>query len=237
LDRIEGVEGACWVWSIVQAACDLSDPRQLPRFEPRLSSEVSGMLSRYVAMSERLLATTVMNADASVTVDLVTGGVTKSTPADDVTVGFAALLRQFFKPGEEASFDRVRKALSRVAHEAGADDVEAVLTQWKRAHQTLLSHHLRALMYSLAVDAGLEESPSDGGRRVSAIDELPPRELIEVFLYGDMLHWGAGREQLREWSKTERGAAEMEFHMRNDAHVLAHFYAGFAAIARVSLPS
>ena len=136
-----------------------------------------------------------------------------------------------FKGGEEASFDRVRNSLSGAAHAAGAKDAVLALGAWKRAHQTLRKKHLRSLMHELASKAGLV-TPDDDGRRLGAPEELRPDELLEVFLHGDMLHWGEGRELLDQWAKTEHGAAQMEMQMRGDAHVLAHFYAGFSDIAQ-----
>lgn len=103
LDQLESPDGAIWVWSLVQNACALPDPAAFPRFAVRWSPETSAMTSRYLAIVERLLATNVMNAGASIKVDLLTGGVTKSVPADDATLGFAALLRQLFNDREEAS--------------------------------------------------------------------------------------------------------------------------------------
>jgi hypothetical protein len=232
LDQLESPDGAIWAWSFVQNACALPDPAAFPTFAARWSPETSAMMSRYLAIVERLLATNVMNAGASIKVDLLTGGVTKSVPADDATLGFAALLRQLFNDSEEASFDRVRKAAGRAAHEDEASDAGTILAAWKRAHQTLLSRHLDWLIHQLADDAGLldEDDDPEPRRRRHTQEVITPRELIEVFLYGDMLHWGDGRERLRRWAATPRGHAHMEFEMRNDAHVLAHFYAGFAAI-------
>lgn len=163
----------------------------------------------------------------------MSGAVDKSVPADDVTVGFGALLRQMFKGNEEASFDRVRKTLSRLAKIARAEDANLVLANWKRAHQTLLKKHLRALMHEIATAAGVASADDrDGGRRIGTTNDLSPDRLIDVFLHGDMLHWGVGRELLKQWSATEREAAEMEHEMRSDAHVLAHFYAEFSEIVQ-----
>jgi hypothetical protein len=177
-----------------------------------------------------------MNSGATLKIDLVSGVVEKSVPADDATLGFGALLRQMFKHSEEASFDCVRKSLSKAAMVAGATDANLVLSTWKKAHQTLLKKPLRTLIRDVAIDSGLMPAGAEsGGRQTSAPEYLTPEKLIEVFLHGDMLHWGKGRELLQEWSASERKAAEMEHEMRNDAYVLAHFYAGFSEIAWCAL--
>jgi hypothetical protein len=233
LDRLEQIEGAVWVWPVIQAACDLPDPAGFPWFECDIDPDDLAMLERYVGTADRLITSTVMNSDATVRISLMSGAVEKSVPADDATVGFGALLRQMFKGSEEASFDRVRNTLSKMAKIAGADDANLVLAKWKKAHQALLKKHLRALMHEIAASAGLASADDgDGRRQTGTAEDLSPEKLIEVFLHGDMLHWGVGRELLKQWSATEREAAEMEHHMRNDAHVLAHFYAEFSEIVQ-----
>lgn len=238
LETLDNLGGAVWVWSITQAACALPDPVGFPAFEVAWTPEQVAMLTRYAQTAERLTATSVLNDGGTIKIDLMTGTVDRSLPADDATLGFAALLRQCFKDAEEASFDRVRKTLARGAHTAGEEEASQVLAQWKAAHRTLQRKHLRALLHQLAVDAGYTPSDGeDGAQRAGIDEEITPRELIEVFLYGDMLHWGEGRDRLREWAATERGAAEVEFEMRTDAHALGHFYAGFASVVRQCLPT
>ena len=233
LGELDRPDGAVWVWSIVQNACGIPDPAAFRPIEVAWPPAAAETLARYVTVAERLVATTVMNAGASIHVNLVSGEVTKVAPADDATIGFAGLLRQLFKPSEEASFDRVRKLAAQAAHDAGLARASAALGVWKRAHQTLLRRHLRSLIHQLATDVGYEPAEGeDGERRMGTTEEITPAELIQAFLYGDMLHWGDGRERLQAWSTTPRGAAQMEFEMRNDAHVLAHLYAGFADIVR-----
>jgi hypothetical protein len=108
----------------------------------------------------------------------MSGKVEKTVPADDATLGFAALLRQMFKDLEEASFDRVRKALARAAHLSGAQQTSDTLTKWKSAHQTLRRQHLRSLLYKMAIAVGYEPNDGeDGGRRAGTVEEITPAEL------------------------------------------------------------
>jgi hypothetical protein len=193
------------------------------------------MIERYVTTSDRLIHTTMLNSNSELQIHLMSGEITKNVPADDATVGFSALFRQIFKGNEEASFDRVRNALSKAANEIGKTDACNVLKTWKRTHQTLRTRHLRSLMHDLARKAGLPTSDDDGSR-IGAAQQLSPEKLIEAYLHGDMLHWGDGRDLLAEWAKTEHGEAEMEFQMRGDINTLAHFYLGFSDIARKFLP-
>jgi hypothetical protein len=78
----------------------------------------------------------------------------------------------------------------------------------------------------------VDANDGNGDQRIGGPEDISPRELIETFLYGDMLHWGSGRERLSTWNVTDRATAEVEFEMRTDAHALGHFYAGFADVVR-----
>lgn len=234
--RLDDPQGVAWVWPIVQDVCHLPDPEDFPSLEHEWAGEGLAMLHRYVDVCERLLATTVLNTNAEVSIEVLSGTVTKVVPADDATVGFVTLLRQIYKPDEEASFDRIRGLLSRAAHASAADAAGNVLKLWRDAHRTLLKKHIHALLEDMARARGLiDDSSAPGGARPFVDEDVTPRELLEVFLYGDLVHWGDERDRFERWQKNEQTAATMEINMRQDAHGLAHFYLGFAGIARVIL--
>lgn len=64
LDRLEQIEGAVWVWPVIQAVCKLPDPAGFPWFECDIDLDDLAMLERYVATADRLITSTVMNSDA-----------------------------------------------------------------------------------------------------------------------------------------------------------------------------
>jgi hypothetical protein len=155
LDRLTSPKGTAWVWSIVQGATGLENPADFPTFATQWSEEQEAMLGRYVAVADRLVATSMMNSPGGIKIDLLRGDVTKSGPAEDAAVGFSALLRQMFKPAEEASFNRVRNALRKAARDADATEAGRILGLWKRTHETLLKRHLRSLIHDMATGCGL----------------------------------------------------------------------------------
>jgi hypothetical protein len=225
-----------WVWPIIQDVCQLPDPKRFPVLDHAWTPAEITLLERYAQVSKRLVDTTVFASNARVQVSLFSGAVTKVVPADDATLGFAALLRQLFHHTEEASFDKVRQLLSRGDHDRGAEAAEDVLRLWRTAHGTLLNQHLMALVESMARNRGLlgDQEESNGGRPFLS-EEITPKDLVDTFLYGDQLHYGKGREALDRWQQDEATAAMMEINMRTDAQTLAHFYAGFGGIVRVVL--
>jgi hypothetical protein len=236
LSALSNTEGAAWVWPVLQDVCQLPDPQGFPVFEHEWDPGDLAILRRYAAVSERLVATSVFNSNARARISLLKGTVSMAAPADDLTVGFSTLLRQLFKHTEEASFDRARKVLAAAAHRAAADDAGSVLGRWKTAHQTILKRHLGALLEEMAHGRGLlgeDEHPS--GARPFVSEDIAPGALLEVFLYGDLIHWGEHRDTVSRWQADAATAALMEINMRADAQTLAHFYCGFAGIVRLVL--
>lgn len=195
-------------------------------------------MMRYTGVCQRLIASTVFRGEGRVRINVLSGTVDKVVPADDVTLGFAALLRQLFHRTEEASFDKVRQLLSRGAHAAGAVAPSDVLRLWRDTHGTVLKHPISALIETMARSRGLlsEGGASPGGRPLVS-EDITPRDLVDAFLYGDQLHYGKGREALERWRRDETTAAMIEMNMRSDALMLAHFYSGVAGVVRVVVRS
>ncbi|MCW2992529.1 MAG: hypothetical protein JWQ18_24 [Conexibacter sp.] len=187
-----------------------------------------------MSVTERLVASTMMNDEIKLSINILSDTFDKQAPPDDATAGFFAWFRQIHKPNEEASFDCVMNLLSNRAHESGADHAADILSTWKRAHKLLQAKHQRALMQDILRQRGIDGGESDG-RRISSPVAITPRELLDTYLYGDTLHWGKPRGRLAEMQTTALEAAKWEFEMLQDASMLAHFYVGFADIARVAL--
>jgi hypothetical protein len=228
--------GIRWFWPVIQDVCQLPDPEHFPLLEYQWAPEQVAIMMRYADVCRRLVASTVFQSDGRVRINVLAGTVEKVVPADDVTIGFAALLRQLFHHTEEASFDKVRQVLARGAHESDAAATSDVLRLWKDAHGTLLNQHVRALIDTMARTRGLLSAGEDThGGRLMVSEDIRPQDLVDAFLYGDQLHYGKGREALRRWRCDETTAAMMEINMRTDALMLAHFYAGFAGVVRMVL--
>lgn len=125
--------------------------------------------------------------------------VDKSVPADDVTVSFGALLRQMFKGSKEASFDRVRNTLSKVATIAGAGGRKPRARENGRGLTKPYSRkHLRALMQEISASAGLVPADDrDGGHWVGSAVDLSPKSSSRCSCMATCFIWGMGRELLK----------------------------------------
>jgi hypothetical protein len=234
--ELEDQDGIIWFWPIIQDVGELPDPELLPPLERSWQRSDLQLMQRYVSITRRLVATTVFRGQVGVRINVLGGTVENAVPADEVTLGFAALLRQLFRHNEEASFDVIRNVLARAAYESDAAEVTRILRQWKDAHNTLRKLDVHALLKRMARARGFD-APSDeaGSSRPFVSEQITPEDLVGAFLYGDHLHYGDGRELLQCWRENDAVAALMEVNMLADALMLAHFYAGFAGVARVVL--
>jgi hypothetical protein len=222
--EVSDLKAINWTWPVIQDACQLPDPAAFPAFDYEWQPNQLKLLDRYAKVCARLVATTVFQSDGRVRINILGGTVEKSVPEDDVTLGFAALLRQLFHHTEEASYDKVRDMLGRAAYEVGAAEALEVLATWRQAHRTLLKQHLHALIETMARNRGLlsEATDSRGGRPLVS-ESITPQALVDTYLYGDQLHYGNGRDDLERWRQDEATAAMMEINARTDAATLAHF--------------
>jgi hypothetical protein len=236
-DRLSRVEGVVWFWPVIQWHCELDDPESFPAILHSWTDHEVATMTRYVEICARLVGSAFLNQDATVKIELLTNKVTgQSRPPDDATAGFIAWLRQVFNHTEEASFDQVHNMLSNGAHVTGAAEATDALKTWKKAHKALLRNDVQGLLHVIAQREGLisgdEPRPN---HRMLTNEELTPKALIDVFLNGDVLHWGTGRDDLARWRSDEVHAAMMDSYMRSDAAMLAHFFVGFAGVVRRSL--
>ncbi|MFI9643735.1 hypothetical protein ACIG87_27385 [Micromonospora sp. NPDC051925] len=220
-------------WKLMYFAFRLTDPATFPPMVLSQGGEVA-VLRRYSSAAKRLASTTLLSAkeEARIRVSNTPSGQVESVEtqfsAHDLTVGFSAMFRQFFSDSEPASFSSARNIIGRRNREAGDADSafrEGMLKEWRSAHAKLLNAPLRVIALRRHFDeAGATDAPvqGEGGRS--------PRETIQIFNYGDLIHWGERRAAYDALGVTELDAAlsRMEF---LDAIVgLSHLYLGFSII-------
>lgn len=211
----------------------LTDPATFPPMTLSQNGEIAA-LRRYSSAAKRLASTTLLSAkeEATIRVSNTTSGQVESVEtqfsAHDSTVGSSAMFRQFFSDSEPASFSTVRNIIGRRSREmADANHVtrEAMLKEWRSAHANLLNAPLRAIALRKHFDEiGATDTPvqGEGGRS--------PRETIQIFNYGDLIHWGDHRAKYDALGITEVDAALSRMEFLNAIVGLSHLYLGFSVI-------
>jgi hypothetical protein len=225
-----------FAWKMLQYCFDFPDPRTaVPAVSPLAPSD-QAIIDRFVAKASSLAGSPFLSADASVTVsfdDVVEGVVGSESvdavfPHEESERGFLTLLRQFVHAGEEASY----KAVERIACRAQPPGPNLdLLRGWGRYHKKLLARAPLSWAYRKALEPRgepLSNIPEQTGPRVD--------ELLRTYFYGDVIHFGEGRDDLADLNRDEFTSAHSRMRLYEGASGLAMFYMGYATIIRGIYP-
>ncbi|SPL98689.1 unnamed protein product [[Actinomadura] parvosata subsp. kistnae] len=220
-------------WKWLTYVFDLPDPARAPRLTLPLSKDNKDLVERYMLSIDDLLESSLLNVEQrfayNVTADGVEENLQREFLSREVSRGVAVTFRQFYAPKEEASFERVYKALCKRLKGEPPHVREAgmrVLTPWHQAHNKLRGHSLKQLVRKKMVEDGVM-----GGPYVAFGYERPPEVLISYYQYGDLIHWGEKREPLAKVAAEDpvlEGMYRITF--MEAMFVFAHIYMGFAKV-------
>ena len=213
---------------------DLPDPRLFPPIEPVLSATDQGVVERFIALSQALAASGAMGATCHVQVNhnVRTNEmrVVPTFPPLDVQAGFSVLLRQCENHGEPGSCDKVHNILWQAAGSLGtADGPEAhhQLRQWKNAIGAVRRKSVNQLLR--------EQLVRREGLQALAYDEASsPKALLRRYNYGDLIHWGTGRDEI-DSAEDELELAQQRFDFLEAALGIGHLIVGLGDLARAAL--
>ncbi len=216
--------------SFMEVFDQIDDPRNFPPLPAEPPEEEADIYLRYIAAAEELAQSELLCGDDRMTVkwDGETGEeeVTGSWTSKEITRGFAVLLRQFDSKDEEASFQRVSGRLRKLSAEL-VDSHErrrcGQIDAWRAAQGVLHGTELKRLAIRKIAPDMEYGSPH------------PPTYYLKAYNYGDLLHWGRGRETLAEWDKDPYDQAAGRMAFLEAATGLAYVYIGFSELLRRAL--
>ncbi|WP_155127537.1 hypothetical protein [[Actinomadura] parvosata] len=149
-------------WKWLTYVFDLPDPARAPRLTLPLSKDNKDLVERYMLSIDDLLESSLLNVEQrfayNVTADGVEENLQREFLSREVSRGVAVTFRQFYAPKEEASFERVYKALCKRLKGEPPHVREAgmrVLTPWHQAHNKLRGHSLKQLVRKKMVEDGV----------------------------------------------------------------------------------
>lgn len=229
-DKASRPEGYAYWWQLFRLVFDLPDPNRFPGLAGFNDDEML-MLERYVDVCEELAESSVLSHDGGMTVR-ITGGNTEqvetSFPPKEAIRGTAVLFRQLASSDEEASYSKVRRAIGRRIHEAiddRRDERQEIQVRWNRAHGQLHA----GLLTAMADRRALELSGAHPSVPVPR-EDVKPQELLSLFQYGDLIHWGKNAAALRNLAGDDflYNSAMMEY--LSVVLQLSHFYLGYSLL-------
>jgi hypothetical protein len=215
-------------WRQLWYVFDVEDPLAIAPLPVGLGPDDKANAERFVEVSRRLAASALLSSTVGVTVHQQRPNgdpiPTVDFPPFDLQAGFAVTLRQCDDPGESASFSKVKNALAlacKTATDTRATERRATVEHWGDAVKRL---HARSAE-QLVRDRFVEE---EGWRGFDFKETHSPRQLVQMFNYGELIHWSAKTdvrsdtpEFLALWQQYEFFAA---------AAGLAHVYVGFGEL-------
>jgi hypothetical protein len=193
-------------------------------------------LDRFLVVADGLAGSTALSGVVKISVRPPEAGgqeqVAVQFPALDLQAGFSALLRQCHGASSElASYTRTRNILGRAAHDSSDGHREArlaMLDAWGQAVKMLRRRSVRYLVHeAFAAREGWEAFRPDAEAAPS------PDSLLQTFNYGDLIHWGDGRDDVRG-PDDDYAAAKQRFEFFVAAAGLTHVYIGFAELIRAA---
>jgi hypothetical protein len=217
-----------FAWRTLQFCFDFPDPASVRRSSVELEVEELEVASRFVEKSESLARSPFLAHPTrmSVKVDIRDGRQTEEIetdfPNEESERGFLALLRQFAHADETASFKRVQDIAMRTDNSEGSPNGET-LRAWGKYHRKLLARTPTAWTYRKVLSNMPEEAiPHQRDPRVD--------QLLRTYFYGEVIHFGEGRDDLARLSPDAFWAANNRMTLYEGASGLAHFYMGYATV-------
>lgn len=237
-ERGANPDGFEFWWKMLEFVFSLPDPATFPPLTRPPHVKERDKLERFAITAGELAQSTLLSADDSVTVHPDEKNdeerVETSFTSKEALRGFVVLFRQVHstEKSDPASFVRVRQTLKQTNERAGDDHTEERNRQidaWAQARGRLLTENLKVLVGQKLRDGGQWPGPIPGE------GELSPQQLISGYQYGDLIHWGHGRETVEAVAKDPFRAAWQQMAFLEAVTGLAHLYIGFSVLVSAAL--
>jgi hypothetical protein len=234
-DRGSNPSGFEFWWKMMEFVFALPPPDTFPPFPKPPREQEREVLERFVRAAEELAESSLLSSSDSVTVHVPDepDGVERieaSFQSNEITRGFVVLFRQLHtsEKSDPARFIRVREILKQINARAGDSHVEERNRQidaWSQARGRLLGENLRVRVGQKLSDEG--RWPADG---IPGEGGLSPQALITGYQYGDLIHWGYGRDVVEAVANNPFRQAWQRMAFLEAVTGLSHVYLGFSLV-------
>jgi hypothetical protein len=224
-------------WKLLQFAFNLPAPESIPPLPTAVSADDQRSADRYCAAAEELATSTLLGRGAGLQ---IRGGehgrletVITDFPSGEATRGFSTLFRQFYANDDKASYQAMQRLL-RNANDASEDAARETrkehLNRWARAQGQLRAWPVKVLVGRRLIEEGTLFGPGIPGE-----DSPSPEQLIKVFNYGELIHWGEASAELDSWKADSFKGPWRQMEFYEAVAGLAHLYNGFSLVVRSAL--
>jgi hypothetical protein len=232
-DRAANPDGFSFWWQLMRLVFDLPNPGQFPSL--RISdADHRRKLERFVTTCEELAESSILSHRGGISVS-VEGGKEKISvdlPSMEALRGTVVLFRQIASDGEVASYTSVRKLMGLHIQrqlDDQRDKRQEWHKRWNRARGLLNSRLLKTMADDIVkAQRGWQDAPSVG-------DDVRPLELLSLFEYGELIHWGRHRDAMDDLMKDEFHHKWPLHHFVEVVIQLSHFYLGYSVLVNRAL--
>ncbi|OZE38962.1 hypothetical protein CH278_01225 [Rhodococcus sp. 05-2254-5] len=224
-------------WQLLTYAFDLDDPRDFPSFETTLPPEDLRSLRRFITVAQTVAPYTLVSHKGGFTMNISNGEVTHETVVadDEVIVGFSVRFRQLHHSSSgDPDFSRVSNILEKHARtqtDVFKDDRIMLLAKWRAARGKLINRNLKNIVARMVLEKDDCPNPSDHAN----YEGMNPTELINLFNYGELIHFGKHSEEYEELAEDEFSHDHKQHAFMVSMLGLIHLYFGYSELIRKAI--
>lgn len=222
-------------WKLLNYAFALPDPSTFPALSHPLAASDLAAIHRYIFTCRELAGFSMLTERRAYKLNGGLGRETQASvtmPAKEVVLGFAVRFRQLHSD-DDASYTKVKNIISRALGQEGPP-LSTIggnqIRQWKRARAELLKFSLNEI-----VQTKVSEAEWPGAAFPEPENLFSPYELIQLYQYGEYIHWGEHKELHSAIQRNPALSAILEFRLHSVQIALAHLYFGFSKLAEAAL--
>lgn len=229
-------QGFSRFWQFAHYAFRLPDPATFPAFPAEPQPEDRVTLDRFVSSCRELAGYTMMSAHDTVEMfpNARSGSGHRATfSSSEVIRGASVLFRQLYAE-DSGSYRAVVQIVSkthRTTRDQFTDQRADWLGVWRPVHGKLLQQRIEAIVArkSLRAEGAHESIPVP-------FEHESPTELLSVFFYGDLIHWGNSRPKHDSLIKNPLMQDLRKLRFLEAMVGLAHYYLGISAMLTTAFP-
>ncbi len=221
-------------WQLLTYAFNLPDPANFPALPGEIPAADVRRLKRFVAVCEKTAAYTVVAHKGGVKLIGEHGNwsLEVDQTEDEETVAFSVRFRQLHHSSAgDPDFADVINILNKYARQFTDDLTDerlAVLDQWKRARAKLMSRPLPNIIDRMV----LAKDGCPDVDQFAMYNNVKPDKIINLFNYGELIHFGKHSEDYEELAGNPEIAAYEHNNFMISMLGLVHLYFGFSEVIR-----
>ena len=225
-------------WKLLSYVFALPDPSAFPALSLPLPPEAHSAILRYIHTCRTIAGYSLLVADRSLRLSKASPSapitMAVEMPSDEIIRGFVTLFRQL-STDDTASFGVVKNHIrDAVIAEGGALAVggRRTIRLWQSARASLLATSLNDQAQMKALEARWPKESSIP----KSESTYTPQVLIDLFQYGEYIHWDGRRQDHAAMFKVPAIGALLELQFQSAQIGLTHLYLGFAKLAEAAIP-